>query len=433
MRIDKGLRSWNLRIAALAVLLCAASACARSNEDGAAASTTAAPAPAATRDAAEPTPQAELEEDPAAVAARHALIAVSVPRLTRGAVLAGGGALSASGSVDDVTQPLPAAVREAFAAVRSDPDPDALVRDAHYWVSNEWAHYVFEPHIRDLGGVLVGVGTDQVYLYAGWAKSTIVVPLDFDRAITRLHMAYGVLFEKAETPEAFRALWAQDREAEVIGWLEERFGGDPAEAKAVIKAFKGGREAVAYRLRKFAKKYEEMGVPTFVTDAEQYAHVRTLWLNGRVFPVCGDLTADTAMVDVAEAARRSDLDIRLLYLSNAEVYFEYGPSFRRNIVVQPFSEKSMIMRTRQLGLYGLPEENDYHYNLQPGRNFAGWMAGFRGDKVGRIFDKRRSSGTQGLSIIDEPPIFNKTPPTLAALPEGFEMPEWAQAPQGEGE
>jgi hypothetical protein len=69
--------------------------------------------------------------------------------------------------------PLDPTLKAALGAVVPDPEPEALTRDTHYWICNEDALELFEPHVRGLGGALVGVGTDQNFIFAGWARSGI--------------------------------------------------------------------------------------------------------------------------------------------------------------------------------------------------------------------------------------------------------------------
>src|SRR5690606_20098978 len=87
----------------------------------------------------------------------------------------------------DPLGPLPDEVRARFEGLPRDPKPDALVRNSHYWISNELNQDLWYEHVADLGGAYLGVGTDQNYLLAGWAKSDLVVVVDFDEAIADLH------------------------------------------------------------------------------------------------------------------------------------------------------------------------------------------------------------------------------------------------------
>ncbi|MBR4985121.1 MAG: hypothetical protein IKY83_05205, partial [Proteobacteria bacterium] len=284
---------------------------------------------------------------------------------------------------NDPSQMLPQEIEAKFKAVRSDPDPDALVRDAHYWVSNENAHYVWYPYIKDRGGVLSGVGTDQVYMLAAWSNASIVIPMDFDRMITNLHFAYGAAFLASDNIEEFRTYWKKENSAKMKAALEKYF---PDHAEAAFKAWKTGCSEVIARFNRIKRKYTVLGtylkdkakaepkqyganakkfsepLGTFITDEAQFKRIKTLWENHRVFPVCGDLTGDKAMIDIAKALNDSGLKMTILYPSNAEHYFEYGAKYRRNIVNMPFADNSLVLRTRQMRSLGVAEEEDYHYN-----------------------------------------------------------------------
>ncbi len=264
------------------------------------------------------------------------------------------------------------ACAEALAAVAPDPEPEALVQDTHYWASNEVAHWVFASVVDGRGGALVGVGADQNYLLAGWARSELMVPLDFDQHIVNLHFAYGVVFRNAETPEDFVAMWGQssrDRVSElIVAELPER------QAREVNRTFRDAQPFVFRRLRGEVERYAGRPEGSFVTDPTQYAHVRSLWQQGRVFPVRGDLTLAGTVVSAADAMRVCGIPLRVLYLSNAENYFPYNAGFRRGMIAQFFDPRSVVLRTHHTSRYPHPEgEPDYHYNFQSGSNLVGWM------------------------------------------------------------
>lgn len=255
----------------------------------------------------------------------------------------------------------------AFATLRADPPPPALTRNNHYWVSNEYRHDFYRETITDLGGVYVGVGADQNYLLAGWAKPEVLVLMDFDGAIPRLHRVYRLVFRAAETPEAFVAAWDEKNTAEVEGWIASEHG-DGDEAKALRKAFRAARKSVHARLRWTLRAYGKRGVSTWLDDASQYGWIRQLWADGRVFPVRGDLTGAQTMRDIGAAARAAGLPVRLVYLSNAEQYFEYGTDFRANFAGLPFDDRSVVLHTLANGKFA-KADGHYHYAWQSGLDF----------------------------------------------------------------
>ncbi|MCL2325626.1 MAG: hypothetical protein FWC40_03910 [Proteobacteria bacterium] len=315
--------------------------------------------------------------------------------------------------VSDASKVLPSQAREKFASMRSDPDPAQLVRNAHYWVSNEDSHFVWRPHIQNMGGVLSGVGTDQIYLLAGWSRPAVIVPLDFDRKIRDLHFAYGAAFLAAETPEAFLALWTKNGAKDMKAAIDAAF---PAEAKIIHDAYKTAQSTVNTRLRRVIKQYKALDIPTFLTDENEYRAIRQLWQNQRVFPICGDLTGNRAMLDLAKALEETGLKLTILYPSNAEHYFSYGPEYRRNILALPFANNGLVLRTRQMGSLGLAAEGDYHYNMQSGENFKIWLKTTRINDQHSMLRRRSKTSTTGLSVLDIVPDPSDKPPTIAAMP-----------------
>ena len=180
--------------------------------------------------------------------------------------------------------PLPPEVYERFANIPRDPKPDELIRNSHYWISNEKNQQLWHEHVVDKGGAYLGVGTDQNYMLAGWARSDLIVVVDFDIYIIDLHRVYALFFEEAETFEDFLLRWSPDREEEGLALIDERYSERPDYTR-VRKAYKIARQLVWARLRNVRKTYEKLGIPTFVSDQEQYDHIRTLSRNGRILGV----------------------------------------------------------------------------------------------------------------------------------------------------
>ncbi len=279
-------------------------------------------------------------------------------------------------------------------------------------MSNEHSHFLWHDAIAGLGGGYVGVGTDQNYLLAAWARSEIVVLVDFDEAIADLHRVYGLLFADAATPEDFLASWRPDAAPHVEARIAIVYADHPRR-EAILRAFRRSRKLVYARLRRVAREYRKRDLATFLTDQDQYDHIRALWRAGRVFPVRGDLTGDAALRGIAAAFRTAQVPVNVLYLSNAEQYFEYGPSFRRNVIDLPFGERAVVLRTLGWSGHGFVEGEEYHYNVQPARNFALWMRVRRVPSAGLMLSKKRRTKIPGSSVLDHEPEPSKRPPEIA--------------------
>ena len=322
--------------------------------------------------------------------------------------------------------PLTEAQRVALSQVKPDPEPESLVRNSHYWISNEHNHQVWLEYIKGIGGAYVGVGTDQNFLLAGWARPELLILMDFDGEIPKLHELYRFFFSISATPKTFHLRWHRDYAEDSLEKLKAHLepqapeGDERAKArwlKRWLKIYSLTRGIVYRRLLGTIKKYEQLNIKTFMNDQAQYDYLRSLWQTGRVYAIRGDLTADQTMLDIATALKGMGLTLNTLYLSNAEQYFELTPKYRRNIIAQPWGERSYALRTLGWKVWGYIDEDEaYHYNVQSGGNFSDWMTRGRYMKAGRMLRKRTKTEPFGTSIMDSAPVEGRKPPKVAPVP-----------------
>ncbi len=306
-----------------------------------------------------------------------------------------------TGEVSNPVALIPKEWADVFSKLEPDPHPEKLTRNSHYWVSDEQRHDLFREAISNKGGIFIGLGTDQNYLMAAWSRPEILVPLDFDQMIVNMHYVFRVVFLNAGTPREFLEMWSKESEEETKALLIEAYA-DQAILKGVLKAFKVGRRHVYRRLRRVKRTYRRHKVPTYLDDENQYRYVVGLFQANRVFPVRGDLTADTTVKGVAKAAQKIGLPIRTLYLSNAEQYFKYTKGYRENMLSLPFDEQSVVIRTAgkrtKWSADGL-----YEYITQSGENFRAWMKSKRTYNVWTIVAARKVNKKTGGSKVTKLP------------------------------
>ena len=122
-------------------------------------------------------------------------------------------------------EPLSAEQQRIFKDSPEDPPAKELLGVAeefvgkHYLAGDEWNMELFRPHVANLGGAYVGVGSDQSYLFMGWQRPEIVVQMDYDPWVVDLHAAYHVIFREAATPDAFMAWWSKGKRKELKALL----------------------------------------------------------------------------------------------------------------------------------------------------------------------------------------------------------------------
>lgn len=298
--------------------------------------------------------------------------AASAPSASSSALAAGPAAAPSASAeqppspLSDPFGPLDAKLRTDLLAIAADPTPKSITLNTHYVVSNEDKPQAFHDASTGRGGVYVGVGAEQAYLFGGWARSELLFLMDFDDWVVDINEIYGILFERARTPDELFELWSPEHKGEVKAWITERTP-DAALRERRLKVYEQGQPKVHYRL-KWLRSRAELGKPFFANDQAQFDHVARLWRNGRVRCVRGDLTAAGTLKSFGDLARRSGWTVRVLYMSNAELYFNYDQgSFRENIRSLPFDDRSVILHTQPL------DSATYHYIWQDAKPYASWI------------------------------------------------------------
>ncbi len=240
----------------------------------------------------------------------------------------------------------------------------------HYLACNEKTLQIFEPHFRNLGGGYIGVGSDQAYLFIGWMRPEFAWLIDYDPSVVAIHQVYRAFFDTAENPDEFLTLWTKDGRTAGKQAIASHVD-DPAETKKLQKLYLVNRGWIHRRLQAVRKRMTNDEVDTYLNDPETYQYVRTFLAERRARPMLSNLlTADGGLQGIAEAARTLEVPVRLLYLSNAEQYWDrYSDAFRQNVAILPFDDRSLVART----LLTWAKNQDYIYNLQAASNFVQWL------------------------------------------------------------
>jgi hypothetical protein len=270
--------------------------------------------------------------------------------------------LVASGGPATAAEPEPAA--EAVLASPTDEPPHHVKR--HYLWSNERRHDLFFNDLAGVGGGYIGVGGDQNYTLAAAASAEVMWLIDLDAAVVNMHRLYAALLASAETPREFVARFEPRATAAVHAAVTERYP-DAAERRAVLEVYHAYRDLLRDHLRQTAHARKGS---TWLADPEKYQRLRDLAVKKRLLSRLCDLTGPRTMQEIAEAAKRAGVPVRVMYLSNAESWFHYGPEFRRNLTALPFDEKSVVLRTIKSQLLHYPSGDIWHYSLQKARHFA---------------------------------------------------------------
>ena len=311
--------------------------------------------------------------------------------------------------------PLPDDAQRVLFASREDDAPHVLggvapsMEGRHYFTSNERSLHAFEPTIRGKGGGYVGVGTDQAYLFIGWARSEFAWLCDYDPVVVDLHDVYRALLLAAETHEEFLELWSKDGRLLAHEAIDQHA---PERDRSHLRGlYRRQRAAVARRLAEVVAIMHAAKVPCWLSDASQYAHVRDLVQHGRTRAMLVDLAGRRGLKGIAHAARKAGIAIGVLYLSNAEEYWRlYPDAFRRNVDRLPYADDAVVLRT----LLIWKVNRDYRYHVQRAANFQAWLAETWVGNVYHVTYERPDVDPVGLNLFETTSLPAEAPSALRA-------------------
>jgi hypothetical protein len=251
----------------------------------------------------------------------------------------------------------------------------------HYVKTNERRHDVWFPYIADKGGVYVGVAADQNYTLIAVAKSEFVFLMDLDWRITELHRAYEVLIEASETPQQLHERFLAKNEASSVALIEDALRDQISaeQLRQVLISWRSARETVYLHLENVIRRTQDGQSTSWLSNPEYYAHIRKLYQNDRVRMLVGNLTGPNTVKTIAAAAEGLGLPVGVLYLSNAEEYYDYTSQYRENIKALPIADDSVVLRTIYSDKW-VHADALWNYQVQP---LADYQARLEDPKVTR--------------------------------------------------
>lgn len=223
--------------------------------------------------------------------------------------------------------------------------------EIHYIQSNETRHDLFFPYLapddQPIGGAFIGVGSDQSFTMAAKARSELLFLMDIDYRVVDLHRQYEIFILESETPQALLDLWDRKNRDAAKALLEERLAEkfDAKRAARILRGYGINRETVFRHLTRVLARTRDGAPSSWLSDPENYAHIRALYQTGRVRIMHGNLAGQASLRTAAAAAKELGTPMRVLYMSNAEEYFKYTADFVANINAQNTDESGVVLRT----------------------------------------------------------------------------------------
>ncbi|MCB9594749.1 MAG: hypothetical protein H6719_18660 [Sandaracinaceae bacterium] len=239
------------------------------------------------------------------------------------------------------------------------PDEPVERTAEHYPETNERAHSLYYPVVAGRGGGYLGVGSQQSYSIAAAQGADPIVLVDYDPVVTRLHRALVVLVASCPDVACLRARLRPESERESAAAIATALG-DGWSAQRTTREFRVHRPLLARRIDELGRE------ESWVSRDDWYTHIRGLARRGRIIARIADLRGDATLPAVARVARAEGVSFRVVYLSNAEEYFSYGPQFLQNVSGLPHPEDAVVLRTlRDRRLPRASGDSMWHYDVEP--------------------------------------------------------------------
>jgi hypothetical protein len=231
--------------------------------------------------------------------------------------------------------------------------------------TNEYRLDTLFPALDGLGGGYVGVGADQNYTLAAAAKSEYLWLIDHDPNVRDVHLLYGALIPAAATADEFLAFFEKANKEKAHELITAAIS-DEKRRKRILEKFDKSYQSKKHRTyfkNQRNRKSPEGKLATWLADPDLYNHVRQLFVTRRVHTIAADLAGTKTMKAIADAATKLGTKIRIVYVSNAESFFELSDQARENYKNLPHDEKSVLVRTVMMGL-PKAKGSVWHYQTQ---------------------------------------------------------------------
>jgi hypothetical protein len=240
----------------------------------------------------------------------------------------------------------------------------------HFTISNEYRHDLWFPYVRDIGGVYVGVASDQNYTLMAVARSELGYLIDLDRQVVNLHRVYMALISQSADPDAFLERFTAKSIKDTKALLGPALADlTPRDRSDALKFVEDNQKAL-YDYLKIVRNTRrgEQGV-TWLADPTLYDYIRRMVATGRLRPINGNLLGKKAMATISASITALGEQVGILYVSNAEEYLYYTPQFATNVRALPAATNGVVLRTIHDRFEGWESNGDgdkrWNYQVQP--------------------------------------------------------------------
>ena len=274
--------------------------------------------------------------------------------------------------------------------------------------SNEARLDIFEPHIRNLGGGYIGVGSSQNFAMAAWADSQWIWLVDFTKVVVMVNKVHILFAKTADTPEKFIKIWHHSEKKAAVDLINKEYKNHP-DLELIKKAYNKARRLVNDSFNDYLYFTKTYRLKNWLTDKSLYQRIHNLAKTGRIRALKGDLNGSVTIQGISKAAKEMNVPVRICYFSNAEEYFFYEDVFKKNWSTIFSDSKSMILRTLSVSKWLYPwapgseyfDVKGFHYNIMPVHVFQSVLSKNKNDKfyVTEFIKMSKVNKEKGFSLL----------------------------------
>jgi hypothetical protein len=265
---------------------------------------------------------------------------------------------------------------------------------AHYVRTNESHHQVYRNYIENIGGGYIGIGSDQNFTFIAWAASDFAWIMDYDPFVVAINEIHLILIAASATPEAFVAKWSKEEREQTLALIRQAFF-DRDDLDWLIQRFKNNQERLhAWFLRKHTNDTAETS--HWLQSDASYQKIHGMVNARRIRVMNGDLLKDVSLKGIAETTRSQGPPVQVVYLSNAEEFWPYTPTYRDNFMRLPLGEQAWILRTASTKKLGKRLGGRYVYFIQTGKDFQASLADPGVTSVQSYFKRAEKTEREGV-------------------------------------
>lgn len=219
-----------------------------------------------------------------------------------------------------------------------------------YIKTNERKNWYFADYTKNLRGGYAGVAADANYTFIAHAKSEWVWLYDFDSNIVAYHTFLKPLILAGETPQEFVSFFHPKNRRKATKLISD-FYSERKDLDSLVYTYERFRGTLYGHYMNSLKKTGYKDEFGWLRNEKAYLYIQKLHKLDRISVSPGDMLKDKTIRSIGKSAKKLGVTIKVYYPSNAEEFWQFSDTYKKNILSLPFDNETVMISTV-----------DYYYN-----------------------------------------------------------------------